>query len=398
MNIPFHKPMIEDDDVAAVVETLKSGWITTGPGVKAFEKSFSEYTGAKHAIAVSSCTAAMHLALAALDIGPGDAVITTPYTFVATAEAIQYVGATPVFVDIRERDLNIDPDQIAKLIREWKTSPYFPFRLRALMPVHMAGHPCDMSAIMQVARDNNLAVVEDAAHCLEGAVKNYHDGSGKIGAIGDATCFSFYATKNITTAEGGMVTTENDQLADRMRILSLHGMSRDAWKRYSNEGSWYYEILARGFKYNMPDLLAALGRTQLQKAGRMLEIRRRHAQILHQELSEVEEIILPVESDDSTHAWHLFIIRLQPERLKITRNQFIEKLTQAGVHTSVHFIPLHLQPFFRDRFKLRKGDFPVAEKVYDSAVSLPFYPSMADEDVRRVAGVVREVIMENARF
>jgi len=397
MNIPFHKPLIEDDDVAAVVETLRSGWITTGPAVKAFEKAFSEYTGAKHAIAVNSCTAAMHLALAALDIGPGDAVITTPYTFVATAEAIQYVGATPVFVDIRESDFNIDPQKIAEFICNWNSSPYKSLRLRALMPVHMAGQPCDMLSIMQIAQQHNLSVVEDAAHCLEGKVKNYPTGTGRIGNIGHATCFSFYATKNITTAEGGMATTDDDRLADRMRILSLHGMSRDAWKRYSNEGSWYYEILARGFKYNMPDLLAALGVNQLRKAERMHAIRRRYAEILRDELGGVEEIILPSESDDVTHAWHLFIIRLRQERLTITRNQFIEKLNQSGVHTSVHFIPLHLHPFFQDRFKLRKGDFLVAEKVYESAISLPFYPAMSEEQVRYVAQCVREIAFVNAR-
>lgn len=397
MNIPFHKPLIEEDDVAAVVETLKSGWITTGPAVKAFEQAFCDYTGASHALAVNSCTAAMHLALAALDIGPGDAVITSPYTFVATAEAIQYVGATPVFVDIREQDSNIDPEKIEQLVRNWKSSSYSHLRLRALMPVHIAGHPCEMAAIMKLAREYGLAVVEDAAHCLEGEIKNYRGSSGKIGAIGDAACFSFYATKNITTAEGGMVAANDERLAEKMRILSLHGMSRDAWKRYSNEGSWYYEILARGFKYNMPDLLAALGLSQLRKVERMHALRKRCAQILYQELKEVDEIILPQEPDDITHAWHLFIIRLRLETLTITRSQFIERLKEMGVNTSVHFIPLHLHPYFRQQFKLRKGDFPVAEQVYESAISLPFYPAMSDEEVRYVADCVRKVAAHTRR-
>lgn len=519
MNIPFHKPFLDDDDIQAVVETLKSGWITTGPAVRRFEAAFAEYTGAKHAIAVNSCTAAMHLALAGLGVGPGDAVITSPYTFVATAEAIQYLGARPVFVDVREEDFNIDPEKVLEVLRAWEVgreragggewsvgrgasskgttrkgagrsfaTPDSQFlipnspnsdtrslipdaqqgRLRAILPVHIAGHPCNMAALMAIAREYGLKVVEDAAHCLEGAVfepgsqgagelgsrgaeeqgstgereRRHHGlqqrGSGgerehelasatleapplggalrdawaprdegtpspvhtaaparkKIGTIGDATCFSFYATKNITTGEGGMVTTEDDELAERIRILSLHGMSRDAWKRYTAEGTWVYEIVAQGYKYNMPDILAALGLAQLRKAEKMYALRKRYAMMLLRELEDLEEIILPHEPPNVLHAWHLFIIRLRLEKLKITRNEFIHRLRQRGVHTSVHFIPLHLHPYYQRTYGTRRGDFPVAEKLYESAVSLPFYPAMTEEEVGYVAECVREAVVD----
>lgn len=412
--IPFHQPYFDEEDIKAVVETLRSGWVTTGPAVKAFEKAFCEYVGALYSVAVNSCTAAMHLALAALGIGPGDAVLTTPYTFVATAEAIQYLGAKPVFVDISEEDFNLDPGLIEDVIRKSGE------KVRALLPVHVAGHPCDMKAIMEVAEWYGLRVVEDAAHALEaaiGAERKAQRAGGveterrawrevraeeirnplrwKVGTIGDATCFSFYATKNITTGEGGTVTTNDAELAEKIRCLSLHGMSRDAWKRYSAEGSWYYEIIEQGYKYNMPDLLAALGLSQLRKVDKMFRIRRRYAEIYEQELGVLSGIITPKPGLDVRHAWHLYIIRLQTERLKITRTEFIQKLEAAGIGTSVHFIPLHLHPFYQKNFNYKYGDFPVAEKVYESAVSLPLYPKMTEEHVCYVASKVEELLKEN---
>lgn len=433
LTIPFHQPSFNEEEIQTVVETLKSGWITTGPAVKAFETAFAEYIGVKHAIAVNSCTAAMHLALAALGIKPGDEVITTPYTFVATAEAIQYAGATPVFVDILERDFNIDPQGVAAFLRTKRGGSG---NVRAILPVHIAGHPCDMGALLKIADENQLFVVEDAAHCLEGSVRLFDQemydsgklaeksdvgrrgdnhvraksgngrmevpvGSGragwrKVGTIGEATCFSFYATKNITTGEGGMVTTNRDDLAEQVRVLSLHGMSRDAWKRYHAEGSWYYEIVTQGYKYNMPDILAALGKVQLHKVERMFATRRKYARLLMEELQDLQEVILPGESTQFVHAWHLFIIRLRLENLQISRNEFITRLKERGVHCSVHFIPLHLHPFYREKFNHRRGDFPVAERVYESVVSLPFYPAMSEEEVRYLAAAVRATIEQHA--
>ena len=393
MNVPFHKPQIDEDDIQAVVETLRSGWVTTGPAVKRFEETFAEYVGAQHAIAVNSCTAAMHLSLAALGVGPGDEVLTSPYTFVATAEAIQYLGARPVLVDVCEHDCNLDPVALEKTLA---ASANNGAHVKAVMPVHIAGHPCDMNAIRDLARKYDVAVVEDAAHCLEGQVR-VAGAWEKIGAVSEATCFSFYATKNITTGEGGMVTTNRDDLAQRIRTLCLHGMSRDAWKRYSAEGSWYYEIVARGYKYNMPDILAALGLSQMSKAEEMFERRREYAAFLLGELADVEEIILPEASPEVVHAWHLFMIRLRPERLTLTRSAFIEALKRAGVHASVHFIPLHLHPFFQERFGYAAGDFPVAERIYESVLSLPFYPAMTVEQLRYVARTVKETIRQHRR-
>jgi perosamine synthetase len=412
--------LIDEEDIQAVVETLRSGWVTTGPSVKAFERAFSGYVDVPQAVAVNSCTAAMHLALAALGIGPGDRVVTSTYTFVATAEAILYLGAEPIFIDIQEDDFNLDVGMLETTLKRLNS------QVKAVMPVHVAGHPCDMVAITELARKYDFYVVEDAAHALESAVcvsdvksvgrkalsvkrgeeignpkseiGNPKLGNGrwwKVGSIGDATCFSFYATKNITTGEGGMVTTKNVELAERIRCLSLHGMSRDAWKRYTAEGSWYYEIIEQGYKYNMPDILAALGLAQLKKVERMYALRLRYAKIYEQQLSEFEALVTPKVHRDVRHAWHLYVIRLRSEYLRITRNEFIEKLKAVGIGTSVHFIPLHLQPFYQRKFGHKYGDFPVAEKVYESAISLPLYPKMTEEQVYFVASKVRELVEEN---
>ncbi|RMF68923.1 MAG: DegT/DnrJ/EryC1/StrS aminotransferase family protein, partial [Calditrichaeota bacterium] len=281
-------------------------------------------------------------------------------------------------------------------------------RLRGVLPVHIAGQPCDIFAIKAIAREHSLFVVEDAAHCLEGRVEHVarkqkagatarKDNLARIGTIGDATCFSFYATKNITTAEGGMVTCEDDALAERIRILSLHGMSRDAWKRYMREGSWYYEIVAQGYKYNMPDVLGALGVVQLRKAEHMHALRQRYAEMLMTALADLQEVILPQPVAGRRHAWHLFILRLRPERLNITRNEFIKKLFERGIQASVHFIPLHLHPYFQQTYGLRRGDFPIAERVYDSAVSLPLYPALSEEEVQYIAQTVRALVKDHAR-
>ena len=374
---------LDDDDVAGVVEVLRSGWITTGPKAQEFEGAVAEYVGARHAIAVNSGTAAMHLALAAAGIGPDDEVITTPFTFCATAEVIEYQGARPVLADIDLETFNIDPAQI-----EARVTP----RTRALLPVHYAGHPCEMDALLEIARRHKLLVIEDAAHAVGSAYRGR-----RIGAIGDATAFSFYPTKNITTGEGGMVTTENDDLAARMRRLSLHGMSRDAWNRYTAAGSWYYEVVDLGYKYNMPDLLAALGLSQLAKLERFNEIRARHAAAYHDGLHDLPEIIAPRAQPQVRTNWHLYVIMIRPELLTLDRAAFIEALREAGIGTSVHFIPLHLHPHYQRRHGWKPGMFPNAEWAYERVISLPLYPKMTAGDVQRVIEAVRTIVARHRK-
>ena len=383
--LPFNLPDIGEAEIEEVVRTLRSGWITTGPKTKEFERLFREYVGCGHAIAVSSCTAGLHLALAAGDIGQGDEVITTPLTFCATANVVVHRGAVPVFADVREEDLNIDPEEIEK-----KITP----RTKAIIPVHLAGRPCAMDEILDIARQHDLLVIEDAAHAVGAKYRGR-----MIGSIGDVTAFSFYATKNLTTAEGGMVTTDDAKLAERMRLLSLHGISRDAWKRYSADGSWYYEVLEAGYKYNMTDIQAALGIHQLRRLEDFIRVRRRYAEMYTSAFAEMPEIIAPsleVEPG-SRHAWHLYIIRIVKGALRIGRDRFIEELRAENIGASVHFIPLHLQPYYRDRYGYRRGDFPVAEAAYEGLVSLPLYTAMTEEDVGDVIRAVRKIVARYRR-
>jgi dTDP-4-amino-4,6-dideoxygalactose transaminase len=365
---------VEEADIQGVVETLRSGWLTTGPRAKAFEKAFAEYIGAPRAVAVNSCTAGLHVALAALGMNPGDEVVTTPYTFVATVETIMASGARPVLVDVEPGSLNIDPSLI-----EAALGP----RTRAIVPVHFAGHPCDMDPILDLARSRGLRVIEDAAHSLPASYKGR-----TIGTIGDCTAFSFYATKNLTTGEGGMVTTADAELEARMRRLALHGMSGDAWKRYSKGGSWYYEVLDLGFKYNMTDIQASLGLTQLPRLDAYTERRDALVARYRAGLAGVAEIELPQDPAYGKHAWHLFVIRLRPEMLRIDRGDFIRKLGEMQIGTSVHFIPVPLHPYYRKALDYSPGDLPVAVSNYERAISLPLYPRMTDEDVDYVAEVV----------
>ena len=381
--LPFHRPSIGEEEIREVEDTLRSGWITTGPKTKRFEEEFRRYIGCGHALAVSSCTAGLHLALVASGVGRGDEVVTTPYTFAATGEVILQVGARPVFVDVCEGGFNMDPERI----REAVTS-----RTKAIIPVHFAGEPCRMEEIIQVAREHDLVVVEDAAHAL-GAE---YDGR-KVGTIGDITAFSFYATKNITTAEGGMVTTDDPDIADKISILSLHGISRDAWKRYSSEGSWYYEVLYAGYKYNMTDVQAAMGLHQLRKLPDFLKVREEYVRMYDEGFGDMPEVVLPPRPRNGRHAWHLYVIRLRLEMLEIGRNEFVEALRAENIGTSVHFIPLHLHPYYRETFGFGWGDFPNAEDAYKRAISLPLYPEMTPEDVEDVIRAVRKVVMENRK-
>jgi len=380
--IPFSLPYIDEEEINAVKETLTSGWLTTGPKVKEFEREFADFVGAKHAVAVNSCTAALHLALEAIDLKEGDEVITSPMTFAATAEVVRYFKAKPVFVDIQPDTMNIDPQKIAEYLHNADIS-----KVKAILPVHYAGHPCDMDKIIEIARNYNLKVIEDAAHAFPARYK------GKmIGTIGDITCFSFYPTKPITTGEGGMAATNNPEWAERMQIMSLHGISKDAWKRYTTKGSWYYEIIAPGYKYNLTDIAAAIGLAQLKKATLFLEKRRQIAFMYNQAFKDMPEIEIPFVKKDVEHSWHLYVIKLNLERLSIDRNQFIEALREKNIGCSVHFIPLHIHPYYQKTYGYRPEDYPVAYNVYQRIVSLPIYPKMTDEDVDRVISAVKEVV------
>lgn len=376
--LAYGLPLIEDDDIAEVVDSLKSNWITKGPKTMEFEKRFAEYIGAKYAIAVNSCTAALHLSLVAAGIGEGDEVITTPMTFASSANVILHAGATPVFADIDPVTMNIDVNEVKK-----KITP----RTKAIIPVHIAGHPCEMDELIALANEHQLFVLEDAAH----AVYTKYKGQ-LVGSIGNATAFSFYATKNLATGEGGMVTTDDEALADKIRVLSSHGMSRNAWNRYSASGSWFYEIQVPGFKYNMTDIQAALGLTQLAKLERMQGIREQIAERFNTEFSKLPELEIPVELDYARHAWHLYILKLNLDKLSIDRAQFIEELKEEQIGTSVHFIPVHMHPYYRETYGFKPGDFPKAEATFERIISLPLYPKMSVQDTEDVIDAVRRVV------
>jgi dTDP-4-amino-4,6-dideoxygalactose transaminase len=383
--LPFARPDIGEAEEQAVLEVLRSGWLTTGPKTRSFEAEFAKHVGARHAVAVNSCTAAMHLALEAIGLGPGDEVITTPYTFAATAEVVRYFDATPVFVDVRSDDLNLDPALI---------EPALTPRTRAIIPVHIGGLPADLDAVSAVAAASGLAVIEDAAHAFPARYRGRAIGSPIPSMKPDSrlVCFSFYATKTLTTGEGGMIVTDDSGLADRCRIMALHGMTRDAWKRYTSKGSWYYEIVAPGFKYNMTDMAAAMGLVQLGKADRMRQQRAEIAECYNEAFSTVPELQIPHLRPDCAHAWHLYMLRLQLERLSIDRAQFIEELQMRNIGCSVHFIPLHLQPYYRGTYGYRPQDLPIAYGQYLREISLPIYQAMSKDDVRDVVDAVVDTV------
>jgi dTDP-4-amino-4,6-dideoxygalactose transaminase len=390
--VPFHRPAIGPDEEREVLEALRSGWITTGPKAKQFERDFAAYVGARNAIAVAHGTGALHLALVAIDIQPDDEIISTPFTFTATAEVMGYLGARPVFVDIDPATLNIDPDRIEAALNSGRNR-----KVRAIMPVHFAGHACDMDPIMAIARRYQLKVIEDAAHAVDSARLLEHRGMTRIGTIGDLTCFSFYATKNITCAEGGMITTEDDALAARIAVASLHGMDRDAWKRYDSSGSWFYEIHDLGFKYNLSDVHAAIGLAQLRRSGELTARRRAIARLYNEAFNADPAFETPVAGSSVEHAWHLYVLRLIPARLRIDRARFIERLRDRGISTSVHCIPLHMIDYYQRRYGYRTGDFPIAEDAYSRCLSLPIYPMMSDGDVSYVVENVLAIAAENRR-
>lgn len=376
--LPFAVPHITEAEIDEVVDTLRSGWLTTGPKTKRFEHEFAAFIGTPHALAVNSATAAMHLALDAAGVRAEDEVIVPVYTFTATAEVVIYCRAKPVFVDVDPETCNIDPGQIEKHITP---------KTKAIMVVHIAGVPADMDPILEIARAHNLVVIEDAAHAFPAKYRGR-----MIGTIGDLTAFSFYATKTLAVGEGGMLTTANSVYAERATLMTLHGISRDAWKRYSAQGSWFYEVVEAGFKYNMTDISAAIGLHQLARNEWLLERRRAIAERYTEAFSHYLELEIPSTPDYAQHAWHLYLLRLSLERLTITREAFIQELFKAKIGTSVHFIPLHLHPFYRDTYHVQAEDFPVALHLYQRTISLPIYPGMTDDDVEDVITAVEHIV------
>lgn len=381
--LAFAMPDVDGEELKELREALESGWVTTGPKVKAFELQFARTVGAKHAIAVNSCTAAMHLALEAIGVKRGDDVVTTPYTFAATAEVIRYFDARPVFVDVDPASLNIDPEGLARALTP---------KTKAVIPVHLAGLPAEMDAIRDAVSSRALPVIEDAAHTFPASYKGR-----PVGSLSEFTAFSFYATKTITTGEGGMITTDNDEWADRCRIMSLHGISKDAWKRYTAEGSWFYEIIAPGYKYNMTDIAAGMGLAQLRKATGMRDKRKAISQQFNAAFRNIPEVQVPYDREDCEHAWHLYMLRLNLERLTIDRAQFMNELRERGIGASVHFIPLHIHPYYRDHFGFAPEAFPVAYREYMREVSLPIYSRMTAEDSERVINAVVDIVRHNRR-
>ncbi len=387
--IPFSRPVIGSEEIAEVTEVLKSGWLTTGARCKKFEEDFKIFLGdpAIEVVSVNSCTAGLHLALEAIGIQPGDEVIVPVHTFTATAEVVRYLGADPVFVDVLPDTLCIDPAAVKKAITP---------KTKAIMPVHFAGRACDMDAILKIAKDHGLKVIEDAAHALP---TKYN---GKlVGALqSDAAVFSFYANKTITTGEGGMIATRNPDLAKRCRIMRTHGMNKEAFDRFTSTGkkpAWYYEIVAPGFKYNMPDLAAAVGIHQLKKAYAFQKSREQAVELYRRKLAGLPLSLQPPAPSGDMHAWHLCVATLDLSKLTIDRNRFIELLTESGIGASVHYVPLHFHPYWKDTYNLTPQQFPVSTAAYERIVSLPLYPDMTEAVIDRVVDAIRSICTANEK-
>lgn len=373
--LPFVKPLIEKEEIEAVNNVLKSGWLTTGPKTKEFEKNFREYVGSNEAIGLSSCTAALHISLLTLGIKEGDEVITSTFTFVSTAHAIKYVRAIPILVDIEKDTFNINHNLIEEKITD---------KTKAIIVVHFGGHPCNMDKIIEIAKKYNLFIIEDAAHAIGASYKNK-----MIGNIGDITCFSFYANKNITTGEGGMLTTNNPEIANKARLLSYLGMEKDAWKRYSEEAAWFYRITDLGYKYNLSDILSSIGIEQLKKLNEINKKRREYTNYYTEKLEELEELTLPTEKEGVKSSWHLYPIIIKKDKLKINRDQFIRALNKENIGTAVHFIPLHKHLYYK---QFIKEAFPIANWVFERILSLPLFPQMTKNDLDDVIMAIKKII------
>ena len=388
--LPFAPPLIGDEEIDEVVQTMRGGWLTTGPRAQKFEERFAEFVGAPGALALNSATSAMHVALAALGIGEGDAVVSTTMTFCSSIHVIEHQRARPVLVDVEPDTLNIDPARVEDAV---KKTP----GVKAVLPVHLYGHPADMDAIYDIAQRHGLAVIEDAAHSLPARIDGRMIGAPKAGFDQpNLVAFSFYATKNLTTGEGGMLTGPPG-LLDEARVWSLHGMSRDAFKRYTAEGSWRYEVVAPGFKYNMPDLQAAIGLHQLERLEEMQRRRRAIVAQYDEALGQLEELETPAARPNVESAWHIYLLRLRPETLSIDRAEFIEELRRRNIGASVHFIPVHLHPYYRDRYQLKPEQFPVAQSNFERMLSLPLSPAHTDDDVADVIDAVTDIVRNHRR-
>ena len=368
MKIPFHKPHITKKEVDSVIETMQSGWLTMGPKTIQFENNFKKNIGSQYAISVNSATSALHLALNAVGVGIGDEVIIPTNTFIATAEAVTYSGAKPVLCDIEKKYHNIDINLIEQLITP---------RTKAIIPVHFGGNPCDMDEITKIGNHFNLKIIEDAAHALPSSYKNK-----KIGTFSDAVCFSFYATKTLTTGEGGMVTTNNSKIAEKVRIQRLHGINGDAWKRYEQDNDWYYEVIDLGYKYNTTDIQSAIGLVQLEKLEWMRDERKMIAEKYKNAFA--GKLIFINEDNKNESSWHLFVIKIG------NRDELHQKLKEKGISTSVHFIPIHKHPYYKNRFSFDNGKYPVANLVFEQSLSLPIYPGLGESEVEYIIKYVLE--------
>lgn len=386
--LPFSMPTIGEEEIAEVVDSLRSGWVTTGPKTRRFEADFAEYIDSKHAIAVNSCTAGLHIALTAMGVGPGDEVIVPTLTFCSAANVVVHLGARPVLVDVGQ-DFNVLPDCIEKAITP---------RTKVIMPMHYGGQSCDLGAIYEIAEQRGVSVVEDAAHAIGSVYDGMRIGSDALGSsyprLRRVTVFSFYATKNMTTGEGGMITTVDNELTEHIRLLSLHGMTRDAWKRYTKAGSWYYEVVLPGYKDNMTDIQAALGIHQLKKLDAFIRTRQQYAQMYDDAFRDLSEIESPLIHADRNHIYHIYALRLRLECLAIDRARFIDELRAFNIGSSVHFIPVHLHPYYRKTFGYQEGDLPNAESLYERMVSLPLFPRMTQSDIQDVIAAVKTVLCQ----
>jgi dTDP-4-amino-4,6-dideoxygalactose transaminase len=377
--LPLARPDLSEEDIAEVVDTLRSGWLTLGPKTQRFEEEFKAVAGAEHAVAVNSCTSGMHLALLSAGVGPGDEVITSTLTFCSTANVILHCGATPVLADVCPDDLNIDPEDVRRRITP---------RTRAIMPVHYAGQPCRMDELLELATSRGIKVIEDAAHATGSSYRGR-----PVGSLGDATVFSFYAIKNLTTGEGGIVATDDGALAERVRVLRSNGLDANAWNRYAATGSPFYTVLEPGFNYKMTDLQASLGLGQLRRLGGFNARRAALADRYTRAFASVRQVETPSLRPDAGMNWHLYVIRLRDAPL--SRDALVEALRRRGIGTAVHFLPVHMHPYYRERFGFRKGDYPVVEREFERIVSLPLFPMMTEGDVDRVVEAVRDAIAEH---
>ena len=379
----FGKPDIREEDIAEVADTLRSGWIGQGPKTERFEQMFAEYTGAKHTIAVNSCTAALYLSLGMLELGPEDEVITSPLTYPSTANVILHHGAKVRFADVDERSGNIDPVNVQEQITT---------KTRAVIPVHLHGYPVDMEAILYLAEYASIAVIVDAAHAIEARYMDKH-----VGVLGDAACFSFYATKNITTADGGMITTDRDDWAKRFKLLRMHGITRTAWNRFREKGFKFYDTVAPGYKLNLTDLQSAMALHQMERIEDSYQRRTEVWKAYDAALGQMKGIETPPEPGEGRHAHHLYPVRLKLEQLSITRDEFLEALKAEGIGAGIHFISLHLHSFYRDTFGFVPDDFPVAARISQRTLSLPLSPALTDTDVEDVIAAVRKLLSYYAR-